>query len=117
MRRSPVARHKFNARRVVRDGWKFDSQREGERYAELRALQDAGEVVMFLMQVPFPIAAPVRDRAGRTLSPAERYVCDFLVFWRDGSCTVEDVKGYRTPEYRRKKRRVEALYPIEIVEL
>lgn len=98
-------RHKFRAVQCEADGIKFSSQRERARYQALQLAQQQGEVVMFLRQTPFHLPGGVK------------YVCDFLVFWQDGSCTVEDVKGYRTPQYKAKRKMVEALYPVEITEL
>jgi hypothetical protein len=98
-------RHKFNAIRTERDGFKFASKAEARRYDELKLLERSGEVVFFLMQTPFHLPGGVK------------YVCDFQVFWRDGTVTFEDVKGMATPVYKAKKRQVEALYPIQIKEL
>jgi hypothetical protein len=85
------------------DGLKFRSKKERARYLELCALRDAG-ACWFLWQVPF------------RLPGGTKYVLDFLVFWADGHQTFEDSKGVRTPMYVMKKRQVEALYPIRIVE-
>ena len=100
-----TARHKFHASPTMVDGIKFPSKREARRYQELVLAQRAGEVVFFLRQPRF-------DLPGST-----KYYADFLVFWKDGSVTVEDTKGHKTSEYKLKKRQVEELYPIEITEL
>lgn len=98
-------RHKFNAKRTEVDGIKFSSKREAKRYRELIEAWKAGAVVFFLRQTPFHLDGGVK------------YVCDFLVFWADGTCTCEDVKGMRTPLYIAKKKMVEAKYPIKITEV
>lgn len=95
-------RGKFNAKPTERDGMRFDSRKEAERYDDLKQLQSAGEVVFFLRQVPFHLP-------GKT-----KCIVDFQVFWSDGAVTFEDVKGVETETFRLKKRQVEALYPIEI---
>ena len=88
------------------DGITFDSKKEANRYKDLKQLQDWGEVLQFLRQIPFHLP-------GHT-----KYVCDFLVFWTDGHVSFEDVKGMRTETYKLKKRQVEELYsPITITEL
>ena len=94
--------HKYRAVPTSIDGLRFDSKAEAGRYADLRLLQKAGEVVFFLRQVPFDLPGGVKYRA------------DFMIFWADGSVTVEDVKGYDTPQSRLKRRQVEALYPVTI---
>ena len=109
--------HKYHARPVVVDGEWFASQREARRWSELLLLKRAGEVRLILRQVGFQIAPPVRDDQGALTCRAIKYLADFLVHWSDGRLTVEDAKGMRTPMYRAKKRRVEAIYGIEITEV
>ena len=46
-----------------------------------------------------------------------RYVADFRYTMPNGVMVVEDVKGVRTPIYRLKKKMVEALYGITVVEI
>ena len=99
------SKHKFHARSSTYNGIHFRSKKEGNRYLELLAMQKAGEVVFFLMQVPFRLAGGVK------------YVVDFVVFWKNGDITFEDVKGYKTPIYITKKKMVEDLYPIQIMEI
>lgn len=86
------------------DGITFDSKKEAKRYKDLCFLKQVGDVLTFIPQVPFRLPGGVR------------YVVDFLVFWADGRVTFEDVKGYRTPEYKAKKRMVEDLYAPIVIE-
>jgi hypothetical protein len=95
---------KFRAVMCEADGIKFRSKKERKRYLELCALRAAGEVKYFLRQTPFHLP-------GNT-----KYTSDFTVFWADGEVTHEDVKGYRTKEFIRAKKQVEALYPVRIIE-
>ena len=85
------------------DNIKFRSKKERRRYLELKALQSAGEC-WFLRQVPFYLP-------GNT-----KYVLDFLIFWKNGTYTFEDTKGKRTPMFIMKKKQVESLYPVKIIE-
>lgn len=98
--------NKYHAQSVVVNGIRFDSKKEARRYQDLRLLQQAGEVTWFLRQVPFDLPGGVV------------YRLDFLVCWRDGHYTYEDVKGgkVRTKEYRIKKKQVEELYSGVMVE-
>lgn len=98
-------RHKFKAKPQELDGIKFPSKKEAKRYRELKTLQELGEVLFFLRQVPFHLEAGVK------------YVCDFLVFWINGEVTIEDVKGIKTDMYILKKKMVEATYPVTITEI
>ncbi len=92
-------RHKYGAVAVEREGMRFDSGLEGSYFDHLRQLQQVGEVVGFLRQVPFHLPGNVR------------YVCDFLVFWADGTVTFDDPKGKETDLYRLKRTQVQSLYP------
>lgn len=94
--------HKYNARKTERDGMKFDSQKEARRYDQLKLLLQAGDIVMFLRQVPFHLPGGVTYRV------------DFQIFWENGRVTFEDTKGYVTDEFKKVKKMVEAIYPVEI---
>ena len=95
--------NKFHAVICEADGIKFRSKKERRRYLELKVLQKCGEC-WFLRQVPFYLPGDTK------------YLLDFLVFWKDGHQTFEDTKGKRTPMYIMKKKQVEALYPVKILE-
>lgn len=97
-------RHKFNAKRTEAYGISFASKKEAAYYQTLCLRQKAGEVLFHLRQVPVHLPGNVR------------YVVDFLEFHADGTCRFVDVKGMKTQQYKMKKRMVEALYPIEIIE-
>jgi hypothetical protein len=45
------------------------------------------------------------------------YRADFVVAWKDGRVSVEDVKGHRTREYINKRKQVLARYGLQIEEL
>lgn len=99
-----MIRHKFNAVRVERNGWSYPSKKQARRYDELVLLKTSGEVIFFIEEVPFRLP-------GKT-----KYVVDFVVFWKGGDVTFEDVKGFKTQMYKLKKRQVESLFPIKITE-
>ena len=96
---------KFKNVPVIIDGIWFASKKEGKRYTELKLLERTGIVSSFTRQKAF-------DLPGGT-----KYRCDFEVCWVDGRTTIEDVKGMRTAMYKLKKKQVEALYPIKIIEI
>jgi len=102
MRHTFAKKSKYNAERTKRHNRNFDSIVEADYFDKLLMLQKAGEVVMFLWQVPLH------------LDGGTKLVVDFQVFWKDGSVTFEDVKGMVTDVFKIKKREVEAKYPIEI---
>jgi hypothetical protein len=100
--------NKYHNVPVLIDGIKFDSQKEGRYYAELKLRRQAGEVVRFEMQVPFQIS--INDKK------VCKYYADFVEYWRDGSRHVVDVKGRKTAVYQLKKKLVRACFGIEIEE-
>lgn len=104
-------RTKYGSRVTVCDGIRFQSKREAETYWSLTLQKKAGGVKFFLRQVPFHLPGGVIYRA------------DFLVVFknqeRPGRDWIEvwDAKGFRTETYKLKKRQVEALYGIKILEV
>ena len=99
MRHGFKKRPKYNAKKTIVDGIKFDSKKEAAYYAELKLRKRAGEVVGFLRQVPLHLAC------------GTVYRMDFLVFYSDGTCKGIEVKGYETPEWKIKKKMVDNEYP------
>lgn len=98
-----VKESKFHNVICEADNIKFRSKKERARYLELKALQTAGQC-WFLRQVPFYLP-------GNT-----KYILDFLIFWKNGTYTFEDTKGKRTPMFIMKKKQVESIYPVKIIE-
>lgn len=96
--------HKFRAKPSSVDGIHFASQKERNYYENLKLRQAGGDIVFFLMQVPFRLSGGIR------------YLCDFAIFEKDGTVRFVDVKGMRTREYITKKKLVEATYPVQIEE-
>jgi len=83
---------KYHSKKVTIDGITFDSQKEAMRYQELLLLQRAGAIDSLHLQVKF------------TCDVKNRHVCNYYADFTyhdkvTGMDVVEDVKGYRTPEY------------------
>ncbi len=94
-------RHKFNASPIRDDGNHFSSKLEWSYFRILEFQKKAGDVLFFMRQVPFHLPGGVK------------YVVDFLIFYSDGRVRFVDVKGMETPEFKMKKKMVEAHYTIE----
>jgi hypothetical protein len=119
-------KHKYRAIKTTVDGKTFDSKKEAKRYTELKLLEKTGMITHLELQPEYQI----------TINGAKicKYKADFRYFtvrqenreqytnskgeWQTPTMTgdkegqiVEDVKGYKTPIYRLKKRLVEACYP------
>lgn len=98
---------KYRAVRTEVDGIKFASKKEAQRYQQLRLLERAGKISGLLLQTKFRLI--VQDVLVCS------YVCDFQ-YLEDGRVVIEDSKGFKTPEYKIKKKLMKALYGIEIRE-
>jgi hypothetical protein len=99
--------NKYNARKTVVEGIKFDSKREAARYQQLRLLERAGQISGLRLKVKYPLVVN-GVRIGR-------YTSDFN-YVEDGREVVEDVKGHVTRDYRLRKLLMLALYGVEIRE-
>jgi dsDNA-binding SOS-regulon protein len=96
-------KNKYGSKITEVDKIKFHSKKEAQRYQELKMLQKAGEILYFLRQ-------PMFDLGGGTT-----YRADFLVVEKNNHVMqIEDVKGYITKEFKRIKKIVESIYPVEI---
>ena len=88
---------KYNSKKVVVDGIKFDSRREANRYTELMLLSKAGKIAGLTLQVPFVLAPSVKFAGARAAKPAIRYFADFVYSdTEQGKIIVEDVKSPAT---------------------
>ncbi len=103
-------RNKYGNRKVTLRGHVFDSQREATRYQELKLLQRGGAISRLELQPVYHLL--VNDRHVGDYRADFRYIDR-----RSMQVVVEDVKGYRTPVYRLKKKLVEAIYDVTIQEV
>jgi hypothetical protein len=102
-----IRRSKYGAKKTVVDGIKFDSMAEATRYGVLKIVQASGLISDLRLQVPYQITLN-----GKKIC---RYVADF-VYIEDGKQVVEDVKGMKTPVYNLKKKLMEAVFGVVILE-
>lgn len=102
--------NKYNAKRVKIDNIWFASMHEASRYQELMLLQRAGQIQDLELQVPFAIVVN-----GKKIC---KYLADFRYFdVASGKVVTEDAKGYANQLYKLKKKLVEAMYDVQIVEV
>lgn len=57
---------KYGNRKVVRDGIKFDSEREAARFTELKVLRAMGRIRDLRLQVNFTLVEGLQDHRGET---------------------------------------------------
>lgn len=104
---------KYHAKKTEIDGIEFDSAREAKRYTELRDMERAGKIQDLRLQVPFELL-PSFECDGVKYR-GMKYVADF-VYHRGGKVVVEDCKGFKTAEYRLKKKLMAYINHINIEE-
>lgn len=101
---------KYGNRKTEVDGFIFDSKKEAQRYQQLKLMEAAGEITNLVMQVRYPCTINGKKVCA--------YIADFeYLTTADNKVHTEDVKGYKTKEYKLKKKLVEALFNIEIEEV
>ena len=101
-------RHKFKAQRTECDaGHKHPSKKEATRCKELRLLASCGAIVDLEFQPRFALIVN-----GIKICT---YVADFR-YLEEGSSVVEDTKGFKTPEYKLKRKLMAACHGIGILE-
>jgi len=109
----PFKSLKYKNKPQTIDGFYFPSKKEAEYYQLLKARTDHGphcsprignDIDFFLRQVPLHLPGNVK------------MVIDFLEFHKDGYLYFVDVKGKKTKQYIDKKKMVEAVYPVKIIE-
>lgn len=119
-----MKKNKYNARKTVINGITFDSIKESVRYQELKLLERGGVIKDLELQPRYDVVVN-----GHKIC---YYKADFR-YWDNekGEQVVEDVKAMPKSDkalkkfkqtdawrrYRLKKKLVEALYPIKIVEV
>jgi transcription elongation factor Elf1 len=109
---------KFHNKKVTIDGIDFDSQVEGRRYEELKAMKQSGIITDFELQPRFtvlksyrkcPACHHVQEHIPKTTRkaviychmcgqltevwPGVDYYADFKVIYPDGTIQIEDIKG------------------------
>jgi len=103
-------RSKYGSEPVEIDGHKFPSKKEAGRYLILRQNKTLGLLKDFRLQVPYEL------NSGGTYS--YRYIADFVyIDTLTGLEIVEDAKGYRTREYRKKFKLMQKVHGITIKEV
>ncbi len=101
-------KNKYGNKPVIIDGYKFPSKKEGARYIVLKAEHAAGEIQLLKLQVTYKLIVN-----GILICS---YRADFDYYDKEGMHIVEDTKGFRTPEYKLKKKLMLAIHGITIKE-
>ena len=105
---------KYGNHKVESDGVKFDSKRELARWNQLKMLESAGHITDLKRQVPFEVVPSVNLDGKK--QRAVVYVADFTYTEEPGYMTVEDSKGFKTPDYIIKRKLMKHVFGIEVKE-
>ena len=100
---------KYHNKKITVNGIKYDSEKEYNRYCELKLLERAGIIKDLQRQVEYELL-PKQDG-----ERAVKYKADF-VYTENGKQIVEDVKGCRTKDYIIKRKLMLYQHGIKIFE-
>ena len=118
--------NKYRNKKIVYNGIEFDSKKEARRYSELSLLEKAGVISSLQMQVKYVLIPAQREadiigkrgsvKPGKLIERECSYIADF-VYFENGKWIVEDTKGYRTKDYKIKKKLMLYVHGIRIKEV
>jgi len=125
-------RSKYHNKKVVIDGHKFDSQKEGRYYLYLKNLLEQGAISNLRMQVPYEVIPAIWEDEVKHLKTKDKtvkkcvqratyYLADFVyTVTETGKEEVIDVKSAATKKkesYRLKKKMMRAFNGIDVIEV
>lgn len=99
---------KYQNKKIIVNGIKFDSKKEANRYYELLLLQKAKIITNLELQPKFLLQDGFKKN-GKTYRRIE-YIADFK-YIENGKTIVEDVKGFKTEVFKLKHKLFEYKYP------
>jgi len=101
----PAKKAKYRNEKIIIDGIKFQSKKEGARYLVLKMMETAGLIAGLQLQVPFEL-----NKGG---THSLKYIADFT-YYENSLQIVEDAKGYKTKLFKKKMKLMEKIYDIKI---
>lgn len=117
--------NKYRNKKVVRNGITYDSKKEADRHAVLRLLERAGKIRDLQRQVKFVLIPAMYEpdtvgkrggiKKGKLIERECSYIADF-VYEENGKKVVEDTKGFRTADYKIKRKLMLFMHDIRIKE-
>lgn len=108
---------KYHNKKVIIDGIKFDSKKEANRYQELKLMQRAGIISDLQRQVKYVLIPSQKGDDGRVVERHCTYIADFVYVDENGKKVVEDTKGYRTSDYKIKRKLMLYIHGVKINEI
>lgn len=127
------ARNKYHAKKCTIDGQTFDSKKEAKRYMLLKEKAEKGQISSLQRQVKFTLIPEQREpdtigprggvKKGKVLERECSYIADFVYLEKDPEAitgwttVVEDTKGFRTTDYKIKRKLMLYMNGIRIREI
>ena len=127
------ARNKYHAKKCTIDGQTFDSKKEAKRYTLLKEKAEKGQIKSLQRQVKFILIPEQREpdtigprggiKKGKVLERECSYIADFVYLEKDPEAVtgwttvVEDTKGFRTTDYKIKRKLMLYMNGIRIREI
>lgn len=124
---------KYHSKKTEIDGITFDSMKEAKRYKVLKEKADLGQIYGLERQVKFVLIPAQREpdevgprggiKKGKTIEHECSYIADFVYYEPDSENPellikiVEDTKGFRTADYRIKRKLMLFVHGIKIREI
>ena len=120
-----------NRKTTTSDGIVHDSQKEANRWCELKMLERVGKITGLRRQVEFELIPNQYktyerySKSGKRLKDGVKlierrccYVADFVYYIReDATLVVEDTKGVKTKDYLIKRKLMLFVHKIPITEI
>lgn len=120
-KKKPKSKPKYGNKKEALDGYLFDSQKEMNRYCELKIMLRAGLIRDLRLQVVYELMPSEKLHGETRAKAALRYIADFVYFHIErGQAVIEDVKSRKTaqlPAYRQKKHAMKSLLGLDIEEV
>jgi hypothetical protein len=105
---------KYHNNKVVKNGIKYDSQKEYLRHLWLKTLEEEGKITELELQKKFELQESFINNEGKKERPIY-YIADFFYYSNELYCYIaEDVKSEATRQdkvYRLKRKMFEYQYP------
>lgn len=108
---------KYKSVKFEYNGVTYDSTKEGRRAMLLDILLKRGAILNLKRQVRYTWIES-NELGLETIRFKRSWIADFTYLdVEKGELIIEDVKGFRTTEYKKKKKIVEHLFGIKITEV
>ena len=105
---------KYRNHKITVNGIVYDSKKEARRHAELLLMERAGAIKNLERQVKY-VLIPSQKIDGKVVERELAYKADFR-YTQNGKTVVEDVKGFKTPEYKIKRKLMLYIHGVRIKE-